>query len=132
MSTRKAIRAVGFAVFLLGCSGLSFAQRWEYLGEANVDGSRDHDEIAVIGPRGEFRAIHIRVQKAPIEFDRVVVHYRDGDSEPIHIRNRIPAGGHTRAIDLPGNRRVIRSVEFWYGRASRSPRKPKVRLFGMR
>jgi hypothetical protein len=72
------------------------------------------------------------VQRAPIEFDRVVIHYHDGDSEPIHIRSRIPAGGQTRVIDLPGNRRIIRSVEFWYARASRSPHRPKVRLFGLR
>jgi len=132
MSTPKTFRAVGFLVLLLGCSAVALAQRWQYLGEANVDGAVDHDNIVVSGSRGEFRAIQIKVQRAPIEFDRVVVHYRDGDSEPIQIRSRIPAGGQTRVIDLPGNRRVIRSVEFWYGRASRSPRKPKVRLFGMR
>jgi hypothetical protein len=131
MSTTKALRAVGFAVLLFSCSAVALAQRWEYLGEANVDGAVDHDNIVVSGARGAFRAILIKVQKAPIEFDRVVVHYGDGDSEPIHIRSRIPAGGQTRAIDLPGKERIIKSVEFWYARASGSPRKPKVRLFGM-
>jgi hypothetical protein len=131
MSLRNTIRAIGFAVLLLSCSAGALAQRWAYLGEANVDGAADHDNIVVTGSRGAFRAIMIRVQKAPIEFDRVVVHYGDGDSEPIHIRSRIPAGGQTRVIDLPGNRRIIRSVEFWYARASRSPRRPRVRLFGM-
>ena len=131
MSLRNTIRAIGFAVLLLSCSAVALAQRWAYLGEANVDGAADHDNIVVTGSRGAFRAIMIRVQKAPIEFDRVVVHYGDGDSEPIHIRSRIPAGGQTRVIDLPGNRRIIRSVEFWYARASRSPRRPRVRLFGM-
>ena len=131
MSKPKTFRAVGFLVLLLGCSAVALAQRWQYLGEANVDGAVDHDNIVVSGSRGEFRAIQIKVQREPIEFDRVVVHYGDGDSEPIQIRSRIPAGGQTRVIDLPGNRRIIRSVEFWYARASRSPRKPKVRLFGM-
>ena len=131
MSTPKMIRAVGFAVLLFSCTTVAFGQRWEYLGEANVDGSVDHDNIVVTGSRGEFRAIQIRVQKAPIEFDRVVVHFGDGDSEPIHIRKRISAGGQTRVIDLPGNRRIIRSVEFWYARATRNPRRPKVRLFGL-
>ena len=131
MSTPKTIRAIGFAVLLLSSSAVANAQRWTYLGEANVDGAADHDNIVVTGSRGAFRAIQIKVQRAPIEFDRVVVHYGDGDSEPIHIRSKIPAGGQTRVIDLPGNRRIIRSVEFWYARASRSPRRPKVRLFGM-
>ena len=131
MSTSNTIRAFGFAVLLLSSSAVAHAQRWTYLGEANVDGAADHDNIVVSGSRGAFRAIQIKVQRAPIEFDRVVVHYGDGDSEPIHIRSRIPAGGQTRVIDLPGNRRIIRSVEFWYARASRSPRRPRVRLFGM-
>jgi hypothetical protein len=132
MSTSNTIRAFGFAVLLLSSSAVAHAQRWTYLGEANVDGAADHDNIVVSGSRGAFRAIQIKVQRAPIEFDRVVVHYGDGDSEPIHIRSRIPAGGQTRVIDLPGNRRLIRSVEFWYARASRSSRRPKVRLFGLR
>jgi hypothetical protein len=132
MSMPKMSRALGFAVLLLGSSAVALAQRWQYLGEANVDGAVDHDNIVVSSSRGAFRAIQIKVQRAPIEFDRVVIHYGDGDSEPIQIRSRIPAGGQTRVIDLPGNRRIIRSVEFWYARATRSPRKPKVRLFGMR
>jgi hypothetical protein len=102
MSTSNTIRAIGFTVLLLSSSAVSFAQRWQYLGEANVDGAADHDNIVVSGSRGAFRAIQIKVQRAPIEFDRVVVHYGDGDSEPIHIRSRIPAGGQTRVIDLPG------------------------------
>lgn len=121
-------------VFMAGFSAPVRAQRqgrWEYLGEANVDGRVDHDNIKVTGSRGAFRAIVIRVQKAPIEFDRVVVHYGNGSSEPIPIRNVIPAGGQTRVIDLPGERRVIHSVEFWYARARPDSRRPKVRLFGM-
>ena len=70
MSLRNTIRAIGFAVLLLSCSAVALAQRWAYLGEANVDGAADHDNIVVTGSRGAFRAIMIRVQKAPIEFDR--------------------------------------------------------------
>jgi hypothetical protein len=106
--------------------------RWEYLGEANVDGALDHDNIVVTGARGKYRAIQIRVERAPIEFDRVIVHYGNGSAEPIPIRRRIPAGGQTRVIDLPGDRRIIESVEFWYARASRMAERPRVRLFGMR
>lgn len=76
MSMLKTIRAAGFAVLLFSCSAESFAQRWDYLGEANVDRSVDHDKIIVTGVRGEFRSIQIRVEKAPVQFDRVVVHYR--------------------------------------------------------
>lgn len=120
---------------LFGASVFSKAQpsgRWEYLGEANVDGLYDRDNIVVTGARGTFRAVQIRVEGGPIRFNSVVAHFENGDSNPIPIRAVIPAGGQTRVIDLPGKRRMIRSVEFWYARASVTSRKPKVRLFGLR
>ena len=119
-------------VLLLACGAALQAQKWEYLGEANVDGAVDHDSIKVTASKGVFRAIQLKVEKAPIEFDRVLVHYGNGSSEPISIRSKIPAGGATRAIDLPGNRRIIESVEFWYARADPgNSNKPKVLLYGM-
>jgi hypothetical protein len=122
------------AVLLFACSTqLVHAQRgWSYLGEANVDGQVDHDNIRVGGGEGRFRAIRLRVENAAIRFDHVVVHYGDGSAVPINIRSRINAGGETRAVDLPGDRRVVESVEIWYERASYSRAKPKVRLFGLR
>jgi hypothetical protein len=83
---------------------------WAYLGEANVDDRADHDKIDV-SERGAFRAIQLRVERGPIEFDRMLVHCRNGASIPVAIRRRIPARGETRVIDLPGNRRIIESVE---------------------
>jgi hypothetical protein len=126
--------STGIAVVLLMLifGPAAHAQRWEYLGEANVDSAVDHDNIVVSRSRGMYRAIQIRVQKAPIEFDRVIVHYGRGEAEPIQIRSVIPAGGQTRVIDLPGERRMIQSVEFWYARAKPGSRRPKVRLFGLR
>lgn len=106
--------------------------RWEYLGEANVDGGVDHDIIRVGSRDGLFRAIQIKVQGGAIDFQRVIVHYGNGQRETIELRSRIAAGGSTRVIDLPGDRRVIEGVEFFYARANWRSRKPKVRLFGMR
>jgi hypothetical protein len=71
------------------------------------------------------------VSGGEIFFERVVVHYGNGQNEELVIRDRIPAGGQTRAIDLPGERRVIESVELWYGKG-RWERRPKVTLFALR
>ena len=118
-------------LLILSLTTIAFAQKWEYLGEANVDGAIDHDRIVVTAAKGEYRAIEIRVEKGAIVFDRVVVHFGNGSSDPISIRSRIPAGGKTRVIDLPGNRRIIESVEFWYERGNWASEKPKVRLWGL-
>ncbi len=106
--------------------------RWTYLGQANVDGRADHDRISVGSWRGRFQRIQIRVERAPIEFHRVVVHYANGRSEEVNIRQRIPSGGQTRAIDLRGDDRNIDSVEFFYARVGgRYGRAPRVRLYGI-
>jgi hypothetical protein len=131
---RGSFAALVFAVLCLP----AFAQRdreryggrgrWEVLGEAHVDGAADHDRIAV---RGDYRAIRLRVEGGAINFERVVIHYADGRPEDIGIRHRIRSGEETRAIDLPGNRRAIESVEFWYSK-DRWRSRPRVILYGLR
>ena len=106
--------------------------RWVLLGQAQVDGRTDHDRIHVGPGRGRFQRVQIRVDRAPIEFQRVVVHYANGRSEELNIRQRIPAGGQTRAIDLRGDERNIDSVEFFYSRDRwNAARAPRVRLYGV-
>jgi hypothetical protein len=131
---RKALHVILAALSLTILGQSLYAQgpgRWIYLGEANVDGSADHDRIKIGRDDGRFRAIQIRVERAPIEFQRVVVHYGNGADEEIAIRNRINPGGKTRSIDLRGRDRVIESVEIWYARARYGSAKPKLRLFGL-
>jgi hypothetical protein len=104
--------------------------RWAYLGNAHVDGGQDHDNIRVGRSDGKFRAIQLRVSGGAINFERVVVHFGNGSQEDVPVRQQIPSGGRTRPIDLPGDRRVIESVELWYGKASWH-RRPKVDLYGL-
>jgi len=130
-NTWKRILLICFAA---GLAVSAQAQRRgeEFLGEAHLDGGADHDLIRVTGSRGEFRAIQFRVEGGAVEFDRVLVHYGNGGTQAVRMRSRIPAGGQTRAIDLPGNRRVIESVELWYRKGSWRGSRPRVSLFGIR
>lgn len=105
--------------------------RWQYLGEANVDGRSDHDKIDVGASKGVFRRIQIAVQNAPVDFDRVVVHYEDGSQFPVALTSVVPAGGVTREMDLPGAARQIRNVEIWYRKGPWTNQKPKIRLMGI-
>jgi hypothetical protein len=134
---RNILRAATAATFLLLITAPAFGQRpdrgrWELLGEANVDGAVDHDRIVVTGAAGSFTGIRLRVERGPVRFDRVIIHFEDGQSQPFSIRGRIQPGSTTRVIDLPGNRRRIRDVEFFYERASYRSARPKVLLFGIR
>lgn len=118
---------------MIGIATPAFGQKWEYLGEANIDGSTDHDRIRVADREGLFRAIRFTAERAPVDFDRVVAHFENGQSVNLRVNQVVRAGGTSRRIDLPGGRRKLESVEIWYQRARlRDADKPKVLLFGVR
>ncbi|MCC6241400.1 MAG: DUF2541 family protein [Gemmatimonadaceae bacterium] len=122
-------------ITFVGCaSGRAGGPRadWDLLGQRQVNDRADHDLITVTSSRGDFRRIKLTVQRAPVDFHRVVVHYGNGSDQRIELRNTIPAGGESRVIDLEGGERVIRSVEFWYDANTIRGRRAQVRAFGMR
>ena len=102
---------------------------WAFLGKAHVDGQHDHDNIDVGKAAGRYRFLQIRVVNAPIEFDRIIVHYGDGEPETLHVRDVIPAGGKSRAIKLDRDR-YVKSFELWYSKANPNSGKPELDLYG--
>ena|ERR1700756_4828273 len=102
---------------------------WVFLGQSHVDGQHDHDRIEVGKAAGRYRFLEIRVNNAPIEFDHIVVHYGNGEPETLHVRDVIRAGGHSRAIELQGDR-FVQSFELWYGKARPFSRRPELSLWG--
>jgi hypothetical protein len=107
----------------------AIAADWVFLGKAHVYGQHDHDNIEVGDKAGRYRFLQIRVVNAPIEFDHIVVHYGNGEPETLHVRDVIPAGGHSRAIKLQGDR-FIKSFELWYSKANPNSGKPELDLYG--
>ncbi len=104
--------------------------RWEKLGSRKVNYGLDRDEIMVTAYEGRFTALKFRVEKGGINMHKVAVHYGNGDVQEIETRNEIPAGGESRLINLPGNRRVIRKVVFWYDTKNYAGQKATVELWG--
>jgi hypothetical protein len=140
MQMKKGLSVFALLVLVFGCSQLVNAQRnrrdrgdrnpWIHLGDKHVDGHADHDKISIGRSEGRFRQLQIRVYDAPVEFQRVVVHFKNGADEELQFRERINAGGQTQPLDLRGYERVIKSVEFWYEKARWGERRPTVALFG--
>ena len=144
MTLLKSVRLLSLLALLLSLSFAADAQRrrgdygrdryddrWERLGDARVDGRRDHDIIRV-NARGRFRAIRFFVQGGDIEFERVVVHFENGEDTDVRVRDRVRDRSNTRPIDLPGDERRIRSVEFWYGKGNWERSRPQLVLYGLR
>ena len=103
---------------------------WQLLGERTVNKTVDHDQISVTGAEGDFHRIALRVQGAPVEFEQVTVHFRNGEDQVVNMREEIPAGGETRAINLEGKDRVIQSVTFNYQTDKETGPRAVVQLWG--
>jgi hypothetical protein len=117
-------------IFVGSSSGLTAQPDWRHLGDKHVDGNSDHDKISLGQSEGYFRQLQIRVADAPVSFNRVVVHFGNGTDEELAFREVINPGGSTRAMDLRGRRRMIKSVEFWYEKADWGSKRPTVSLYG--
>jgi hypothetical protein len=112
------------------CSLNGQGVKWRFLGERVVNDRIDHDIIMVTATRGDMNALQIRVRGASVDFHRVVIVYGNGRRQEIELRHTIPARGNSRVIDLIGDDRVIKSVEFWYDANTIRGRKAIVRLYG--
>jgi len=110
------------AALLLGCHLIfsflhplfSAAQTWDLLGHARIDATRDHQKILVTRRGGLFSSIQLRISGDPIFFDRVIVHFDNGTSQALPIRDRLSPSAKNNILDFHGERRAIESVELWY------------------
>lgn len=111
--------------------GIQMPPRWEKLGQRRVNYGLDRDEILVTAREGRFTSIRLKAEIAPINIHRCVVHFANGTTESFRFAgNDLRAGQVTRNLDLPGNRRVITKVVFWYDTKNRAARRGRVELWG--
>ena len=131
MLKKSALPIFGAMMLIVSLSLILNAQRaWVHLGDKHVDGKSDHDKISIGQDDGRFHQLKIRVKDAPVDFQRVVVHFGNGTDEELQFRERINPDTETRAMDLRGGGRFIKSVEFWYEKANWGETRPTVSLFG--
>lgn len=106
------------------------AARWELLGVRKIDHRLDRDEIIVTRAEGVFSALKLKIKRSPINMNKMVVHFGNGDVQEIEMRNSFAAGSESRLIDLPGNRRTIQKVVFWYDTKNLAIGKGLIELWG--
>jgi HSP20 family molecular chaperone IbpA len=102
---------------------------WELLGTRLVDFGGDKDTIEVTASEGRFKQIKIDVESGNVDMWNIRVTFGDGEHFSPETRVEFREGSMSRTIDLPGDARVIRKVEFWYKSELRNG-KGRVRLYG--
>ena len=106
---------------------------WRLIGQTHADHAADHDSIIVKGPFDNFRKIKFKVTDAPLNMQHMVVTYDNGQPDKIDVRQNIPQGGESRAIDLRGiGKRSVRRIDFWYDTKGFLKGKADVTVFGMK
>lgn len=111
-------------------NGGRIGRGWQLLGEVSAGGKVDRDEIRV-GRANAYTAIRLQVLEAPVEFFNVRIRFRNGETREVDVRQFVKRGGATRVIDLPGERRLIERVVFWY-KTARGGRQARVQLWARR
>jgi hypothetical protein len=104
--------------------------RWELLGQREVDFRKEHDRIDVGRHEGRFKQLEIRVKNAPIEIFDVVVTFGNDETFKPKVRHRFAEGSGTGIIDLPGERRTIKRIDFNYKSVNRREGKGVVAVLG--
>jgi hypothetical protein len=118
------------AIFCLVSASASAQGVWVKLGTRLVNFGLDRDEIIVTGQEGVFDAIKIKVYGAPVNMHKVVVHYRNGTSQEIELRNNFAPGSESRVCDLTGNERIIVKIVFFYDTNNFARKKGRVEAWG--
>jgi hypothetical protein len=90
------------------------AQNWELLGTRRVSFRAERDVIPVTGQEGKFKALMLEVEGGNLELYNIRVVFGDGSAFSPDTRLEFRQGTWSRYIDLPGEARVIRRIEFLY------------------
>jgi hypothetical protein len=104
--------------------------RWELLGRQEADFQNDHDRIDVGRKEGSFRQIQIRVDRGPVDIHNMILTFDNGETYKANIRHRFNEGSKSHVIDLPGDRRVIKKIDFNYRSTDRREGKATVAVYG--
>jgi hypothetical protein len=102
---------------LLLCGGLSLTAadaKPTLLGTKEVTVLVESDVILVGLREGMFSKLLFEVEKNDLEMFRVVVTYGNGVDDTIQVRHLFREGSRSRLIDLPGGKRIIRKIAFFY------------------
>ena len=121
---------VGLLALAFATPLLALGQFWDFLGYTQVDGGQDHGRIQVTRRSGLFHTIQLRVSGDAIFFDRLIVHFSDGTSKEFVVSGRISPEGKYYVMDLPGEDRLLESVELRYYKEVWG-HIPRVSLYGV-
>jgi hypothetical protein len=122
---------IGLAILLI-CIVESNAQKpkWELLGTRKVSFRLDRDVMPVTWREGSFNAIRIVVRNGSLNMQKCIIHFENGGTKEIELRHNFAGKSASRIIDLPGNKRLIEKIVFWYDTKNVSRKRATILVYG--
>jgi hypothetical protein len=87
---------------------------WVKLGEREVDRKVDRDRIAVGRQEGKFTKLTIAVEDSDLELLDFVITFANNQKFDPKVKHFFKEGARTRVIDLPGDERMIKTIDLKY------------------
>jgi hypothetical protein len=103
---------------------------WDKLGEVKVDSKYDSESIKVGRDDGRFTKLTFAVEDNDVEIYDITIVF--GNKETMSLKDRLifREGQRTGAIDLPGEKRFIKRIDFKFGKIARG-RNATVVVYGL-
>jgi hypothetical protein len=126
----------GFFAFLLFIVCTSFrmaetkAGEWYFLGDKTVGFGVDHDVIHFGNWKDDVRQIKLRVTDGPLRVYDMKIHFDNGTTQDVSLKNRFAQGSESRIIDLTGGLRHLSKIEFTYETRGVARGRSRVAVWG--
>ena len=125
-----AVVAIIFSTATAFTSTKMNAAGWFFLGDKEVGFGVDHDVINFGNWKDDVRQLKIKVTDGPLKMYSMKIHFDNGTTQNVELRNRFAQGSESRVIDLDGGLRHLSQIEFWYETKGFLKGKSRVAVWG--
>jgi hypothetical protein len=103
---------------------------WTLLGQQEVGFKTENERIAVGRKEGKYRELLVMVKGAGVAIEEMTVTLGSKKEVKVNLKTELKDGESTKPIDLPGEARNIRHVDFVYRTMTKGAGKATVMLYG--
>ncbi len=125
-----------FALVVLFTLSSAFKSRetnaapWRLLGDKNVNFSVDRDVLHFSNWGDDVRQLKLKVTDGPLKMYSMTIHFDNGSTQSVELRNHFAQGSWSRVIDLDGGLRHLTKIEFVYETQGFLKGKSRVAVWG--
>lgn len=103
---------------------------WRFLGDKNVNFSVDRDVLHFSNWGDDVRQLKLKVTDGPLKMYSMTIHFDNGSTQNVELRNHFAQGTWSRVIDLDGGLRHLTKIEFVYETQGFLKGKSRVAVWG--